>query len=222
MAHPLDAHRTFFREFRRHFHTTGSVIPSSPFLAKALARYVKQDNSEAGNQPRSILEVGPGTGAVTDKIVAALGPQDRLALVEINDEFVALLKRRFETLPQLKAVASRVTILQNGVERLTEERHYDLIVSGLPLNNFSVADVEQILSVFARLLKPSGRLSFFQYIGLRRLRSLVSQPAERERLHGVGLALDRLLRQRELRREAIWLNFPPAWVHHVQFPTAPS
>jgi phospholipid N-methyltransferase len=222
MAHPLDAHRTFFREFRRHFHTTGSVIPSSPFLAKALARYVKQDNSEAGNQPRSILEVGPGTGAVTDKIVAALGPQDRLALVEINDEFVALLKRRFETLPQLKAVASRVTILQNGVERLTEERHYDLIVSGLPLNNFSVADVEQILSVFARLLKPSGRLSFFQYIGLRRLRSLVSQAAERERLHGVGLALDRLLRQRELRREAIWLNFPPAWVHHVQFPTAPS
>jgi phospholipid N-methyltransferase len=222
MAHPLDAHRTFFREFRRHFHTTGSVIPSSPFLAKALARYVKQDNSEAGNQPRSILEVGPGTGAVTDKIVAALGPQDRLALVEINDEFVALLKRRFETLPQLKAVASRVTILQNGVERLTEERHYDLIVSGLPLNNFSVADVEQILSVFARLLKPSGRLSFFQYIGLRRLRSLVSQAAERERLHGVGLALDRLLRQRELRREAIWLNFPPAWVHHVQFPTAPT
>ena len=222
MAHPLDAHRTFFREFRRHFHTTGSVIPSSPFLAKALARYVKQDNSEAGNQPRSILEVGPGTGAVTDKIVAALGPQDRLALVEINDEFVALLKRRFETLPQLKAVASRVTILQNGVERLTEERHYDLIVSGLPLNNFSVADVEQILSVFARLLKPSGRLSFFQYIGLRRLRWLVSQAAERERLHGVGLALDRLLRQRELRREAVWLNFPPAWVHHVQFPTAPS
>lgn len=219
MARRFSAHWTFLRQFRRHFHTTGSVLPSSRFLAAELARYVREGGTAgATEEPRRVLEVGPGTGAVTEKIVACLKPGDRLDLVELNDEFVALLRRRFDDEPGLKAVADRVRILHQPVEELTAGEPYDRIISGLPLNNFSVDDVERILGRLEELLVPGGRLSFFEYSAIRVLRSMVSRRAGRERLRGVRRAIGRLLQRGESRRKLIWLNFPPAWVHHLMFP----
>ena len=98
MARTLADYGTFFREFRRNFHTTGSILPSSGYLATALAKPVK-NRAEGDKGPRKILEVGPGSGAVTEKILAALGPEDHLDLVEINEAFVTLLRRRLAAEP---------------------------------------------------------------------------------------------------------------------------
>lgn len=220
MALSFSAHRTFLREFRRQFHTTGAILPSSRFLAGALARYVREGRDDDAQVPRRVLEVGPGTGSVTDKIVEALGPADQLDLVEINEEFVALLERRFAEEPKLSAVADRVRILNRPIEEVGDGEPYDRIVSGLPLNNFEVADVQRILGVLEGLLKPGGRLSFFEYFFIRGFRSAVSRGEERQRLRGIGATLGEMLRRHEIRRELIWLNTPPAWVHHVQFADA--
>lgn len=209
----LHDQRVFWRQFRQNFHTTGAVLPSGRFLARALARYVGPPQG-----PQRILEVGPGTGAVTDHIVRRLGPGDQLDLVELNDQFVARLNERFASEPAFQKVAPSCRVLHQPVESLAGQGGYDLIVSGLPLNNFSVADVEHILDVFSRLVRPGGTLSFFQYIAIRPARAVVSGSKERERLRGIGQALDRLLRPHEVRRDWIWPNIPPAWVHHVRFP----
>jgi phospholipid N-methyltransferase len=211
MTRLLHDHRVFWREFRQQFHTTGAVMPSGRFLGRALARYV-------GKQPagQRILEVGPGTGAVTSQIVRKLGPNDRLDLVELNQQFVDRLKERFDTEPAFQAVAGQTRILHQSVESLSQDEPYDLIVSGLPLNNFSVADVKTILAVLVRLLPSGGMLSFFQYIAIRPARALVSGPAERARLRGIGEALAELLGPHEIRRDWVWPNIPPAWVHHVR------
>jgi len=202
----------FVREFLRTYHTTGAIVPSGRFLASALARFVVDGAACA----RRILEVGPGTGAVTRRIIAALGPDDRLDLVELNDRFVGQLRHRFAAEPSFQAVADRSRVLHRPVEELPLENAYDLIISGLPLNNFAVADVQRILAAFGGLLKPGGTLSFFEYIAIRRARALVSGRAERERLRGIGAALRGLLSGREIRRDWVWLNVPPAWVHHVR------
>ena len=215
----FSTHRTFLQEFRRQFHTTGAVLPSSRFLAAALARYVREGRDRAAQSPRRILEVGPGTGSVTDKIAMNLGPADHLDLVEINQEFVDLLQRRFAEVPELRAVSDRVRILNRPIEAMADGEPYDLIVSGLPLNNFSVADVQRILGVLEGLLKPGGRLSFFEYFLLREMRSVVSRGKERERLRGIDGILREVLGRGEIRRELIWLNTPPASVHHLEFPT---
>src|SRR5262245_33045594 len=98
--------RVFLRQFFSRYHTTGSVLPSSRALARALCRYVNSPSttvisaksseppqsvresvrlrSEAG-AGRDILEVGPGTGAVTACLVRKMRPSDRLTLVELND-----------------------------------------------------------------------------------------------------------------------------------------
>src|SRR5205807_4789590 len=79
----------FFRECRRHFRTTGAVLPSSRFLARAL---VKQLRGPRG--PARILEVGPGTGSVTVEIARRMLSGDRLDAVEINGHFARLLEQR--------------------------------------------------------------------------------------------------------------------------------
>ena len=201
----------FFREFLRTFHTTGAIAPSGRFLAFALTRFVNQPSPA-----RRILEVGPGTGAVTRRINASMGHEAHLDVVELNDRFVQRLQHRFEADAQFRAVASRSRILHCPVEDLTESDHYDLIISGLPLNNFAAADVERILAVLERLSKPGGVLSFFEYIGVRTARSLVSGSRQRTRLRGIAAAMRGLTADREIRRDCVWLNMPPAWVHHVQ------
>ena len=210
----LDDHRTFWREFRGNFHTTGAVMPSGRSLARKLARYVANEGADA---ERRILEVGPGTGAVTQAIIRSLGSNSTLDLVELNDQFVESLRRRFEFDEGWKAVAARATILHKSVQDLPDESRYDAIVSGLPLNNFDVASVESILSKLRQLTAPGGTLSFFQYIAVRRAKVALSGREQRQRLRGVGRAMDELLGPHEFRREAVLANVPPAWVHHLRF-----
>lgn len=204
-------YRVFFREFRSNFYTTGAVLPSGRLLARALTRFVAEPGP-----PRRILEVGPGTGAVTAELVRRLRPTDTLDLVELNDRFVERLRERFATEPGFVEVGDRCRVLHQSVEALPNAEPYDLIVSGLPLNNFSVPLVESILRKFRALLRPGGTLSFFEYIAIRQIKSGISSRSERERLRGVSGALDELLRSDEIRRDWVWLNVLPAWVHHVQ------
>ena len=206
----LHDYRLFLREYLRHFHHTGAIAPSSRWLAAALARYV------GGGDGRRVLEVGPGTGAVSHHIVARLGTSDEFDLVELNERFAERMRQRFAHEPGFAAVASRTRVIQGRVEELSPERPYDVIVSGLPLNNFSVDDVERILKAFGALLAPGGTLSFFEYIGVRPARALISGRAERDRLRGVGRALQQRLEAGEFHRERVWPNLPPAYVHHLR------
>ena len=212
MRRKWNDYQVFLREFVRNFHSTGAVLPSGRWLAIALTRYLRTP----ADGPRRILEVGPGTGAVTGRIVTALRPDDRLDMVELNEAFVERLRERFRGEPTFKAVAGQCRVLHTAIEDLPREEPYDLIVSGLPLNNFSVDLVNQILSVLTQLLKSGGVLSFFEYIAVRKARALVSGRAERARLQGISRALHGLLHNREIRRDWIWPNVPPAWVHHVR------
>jgi phosphatidylethanolamine/phosphatidyl-N-methylethanolamine N-methyltransferase len=213
MARRADANRVFLREFFRTFHTTGSVFPSSRFLGAALARFVRERN---GDHPLRILEVGPGTGAATRQIILALRPGDVLDLVEINPAFVEVLNQRLATEPEFQVAADRTRIICSPVEELESGEPYDVLISGLPFNNFAVEEVEKILQTFRLLAKPGATLSFFEYIAIRTAKTAVSpRKSERERLKGVGRVLDELLSGAE--RQAVWVNFPPAWVHHVRF-----
>ncbi len=175
---------------------------------------------EDHGSPRRILEVGPGTGAVTTALVRGLGALDRLDLVELNDNFVERLRHRFEREPAFHAVADRARVLHQPVETLPTDAPYDLIISGLPLNNFSVPAVEEILTAFRHLLRPGGTLSFFEYIAIRRARTMVSGPEERARLTGIGQALNRLFENQRIACDWVWPNLPPAWVHHVRMSPA--
>ena len=46
-------------------------------------------------EPGPIVEIGPGTGPVTEALIARGVPQERLVLVEFNPDFIELLRKRF-------------------------------------------------------------------------------------------------------------------------------
>ena len=208
----LGDYRAFLTQFLRNYETTGAVIPSGRALALALCRHVGE-----GDSPQRILEAGPGTGAVTSCIIERMRHDDQLWMVELNPTFAAHLRHAFNEKPGFRAVADRCHLVEGSVQGLGRAGEFDLIVSGLPLNNFSLQDVRAILDAYSKLLKPSGILSFFEYIFIRRAKMIVSSRPERARLKGVGDAIQRVLGERAIARERVWPNVPPAWVHHIRF-----
>lgn len=223
-------YRVFWRQFRQAYTSTGAVLPSGRGLSRALTHFVRHGEaaSAAGRNgattplrefptARRILEVGPGTGAVTLQIIHDMRPGDRLVLVERNQEFVDHLQQRLREVPEAPSGRDQITLVHSSVEELPNSETYDVIISGLPLNNFAVELVEQILAKLCRLLAPGGTLSFFEYVAVRRAKALVSSPADRERLQGIERVLGQFLAGMEIRRDLVLANVPPAWVHHVRF-----
>jgi phosphatidylethanolamine/phosphatidyl-N-methylethanolamine N-methyltransferase len=208
----LSVYQTFLSQFLRNYETTGTVVPSGRALGSALCRYVGY-----GRGPQKILEAGPGTGAVTGCIIDRMRHEDELWMVELNPTFAAHLRGAFNDKPAFREAASRCHLIEGSVQQLGRQGEFDLVISGLPLNNFSSSDVQDILQAYAKLLKPGGILSFFQYILIRPAKMFVSAGPERHRLKGVGEAIDGVLGEREFAREWVWVNVPPAWVHHIRF-----
>lgn len=205
---------TFFREFRATFDTTGALAPSGRFLARALARPLRE--RAGGPGPVRILEVGPGTGAVTQEIVRHVGPDDCFHIVELNDRFVKLLKRRFEGEPRFRQVASQTSIFHAPVQDLQVDQPYDFLICGLPFNNFPPDLVETIFSRFVEIMRPGGSMTFFEYLWVRPFKKLVANRDRRRRVVEVGGVLRRYLDQYEHDRDHVYLNVLPAVAHYLR------
>jgi phosphatidylethanolamine/phosphatidyl-N-methylethanolamine N-methyltransferase len=205
----------FLSAFRRNFHTTGAILPSSPFLARALVSDLR-----GPRPPARILEVGPGTGAVTREIVRLLRPGDRLDAVEINPAFVERLSRHLRDDPHFRERIDQIELIEASVEDLVGAEVYDFIISGLPLNNFAVSQVRAVFRTFNRLLKPGGTLSYFEYALVRQLKVPFVGRTERRRLLRVGRVVARYIRNFQVGRERILINVPPATVRRLQLKPA--
>jgi len=204
--------RAFYRQFRTQYFTTGSVLPSSRFLGRALVRHVRTKQP-----PRTILEIGPGTGAVTRVLVEALQPGDRLDIVEINGAFVEVLNRRFAEEPAFVRVKDQCRVLHRPLQEVPGDGEYDFLISGLPLTNFQDALVEDIFASYRRLLKPGGVLSYFEYAGIRGVKTKLAGDAERKRLIDLDAYLGVKLRDHQFAADFVMMNMPPAMARHLRF-----
>lgn len=202
----------FLREFGGKFETTGSILPSSRFLARAITRYL----ADRGDEPIRVLECGPGTGAFTDQIVRHLRPGDRFDLVELNESFVEVLKKRFATEPHWQAIADSSEIHQQLLQDFDDSQPYDFIISGLPHVNFPPEVVETIFQSYFKLLKPGGTLSYFEYAYIRPLRTALTIGKTRQKIAGVNAIVTEHLNNHRIRRDQVLVNFPPAWAQHLR------
>lgn len=211
MAQFLKDHLEFLRQFRQRFETTGAIAPSSRFLAKAMTEPMARRE-----RPGRILEVGPGTGAVTQRIVKLLRPDDHFDLVELNESFAALLRQRFEQDPKYRAVAQRAEVHVCPIQEFAASEPYDVIISGLPLNNFPAELVRSIFETFFKLLAPGGTLSYFEYMYVRPMRKLVAGGQEKTRLTELDRIANDYLSKYRIQRSWVFVNVPPAWVQHLR------
>ena len=182
----LDDEVQFIRSWIEKPLSTGAVMPSSRVLARAMARYV--DPQAAG----PVIELGPGTGPVTQALVKQGIDPARLILVEFNPDFCRLLRSRY---PQATVVQGDAYRLRRLLETYVDEP-VAAIVSGLPLVTKPLRTRLRLISDAMTLLAPGAPFVQFTYAML---------PPIPKELSGV----------RAEASELIWMNLPPArvWVY---------
>ena len=164
----------------------GAVMPSGRVLARTMAQYVNIDSTDP------VVELGPGTGAITNALIEHGVDQKRLVLVEYNPGFCALLRDRY---PQATVVQGDAYTLRDSLWSVLGAP-VAAVVSGLPLvTKPMLTRLKLIRDAFA-MLTPGAPFVQFTYS--------VAPPIPKS-LPGVLTEAS----------ERIWMNLPPArvWVY---------
>ena len=179
----------FLQEWLANPQRTGAVAPSSPKLAAAMARWLPSD-------PESyVLELGPGTGAVTAALLERGLREDRLVAIEKNPKLARLLRDRFPSAHIITGDAWKLDdLLREWREPIAS---VGAVISSLPLLNFPPAEAEALAEKIRAILEQGGKWVQFSYnLGARR------PPGTSQFLR--------------LASNIIWLNLPPARVNVYQ------
>jgi phosphatidylethanolamine/phosphatidyl-N-methylethanolamine N-methyltransferase len=164
----------------------GAVMPSGRVLARTMAQYVDIDSDGP------VIELGPGTGAITNALIAHGVDQQRLVLVEYNPGFCALLRDRY---PQATVVQGDAYALRDSLWNVLSAPA-SAVVSGLPLVTKPMLTRLKLIRDAFVALAPGSPFVQFTYS--------VAPPIPRS-LPGVSTEAS----------ERIWMNLPPArvWVY---------
>lgn len=184
----LEDDARFLRSWFERPLVTGSVTPSGRMLARTMASYV---------DPRSdgpVVELGPGTGPVTEALIRRGIDEDRLVLVEFNPDFCRLLRSRF---PRATVVPGDAYDIRRTLGTMLEAPGAATI-SSLPLFTKPLEQRLDLLNAAHDLMHPGAPFVQFTYAVVPPI------PARCEAGSYTASPSNR-----------VWLNLPPArvWVY---------
>ncbi len=181
----------FLGTFVRAPGSVGAVLPSSRFLAEALAGDLAVGPGDV------VVEYGPGTGPMTEIIASQLGDGVRYLGIEREPSFCERLRARF---PQLEFHEGSV----EHVAQILAEHDMGspkVIISGLPFASLPDRVQKRVILATHKVLERDGEFRTFQYV------------------HAYGLPtaqrFRRAMRQRFThyeRSRPVLRNVPPAYV----------
>ena len=182
----LDDEVRFIRSWIEKPLAIGAVTPSGRALARTMAGYIEP------GRPGPIVELGPGTGPVTEALLAQGVDPARLVLVEFDPTFCRLLRARYPAATVVQGDAYGLKRLLAGV--LTQPAAG--VVSGLPLFTKPLQMRLRLLFEAFGLMSPGAPFVQFTYNAV---------PPIPKRLDRVSAEAS----------ERIWMNIPPArvWVY---------
>jgi phospholipid N-methyltransferase len=186
------SHWYFLKHFLRNPLQVGAVVPSSQELARKISEDLDLQPGEV------VIELGPGTGALTREICKKLPDASSYLGIECEPRFVTMLRRQYRDL----------LIMQGRAERAAElHRHSGLgpvkaIISGIPFANmWSQETREEMMKMLDEFMKNGCVFRTFQYV-----HAYTFPPAVRFRK-------DMNQRYGKCKRsKIIFKNFPPAYV----------
>lgn len=132
----------------------GAVAASGGPLARAMARQVNLA------RPGLIVELGGGTGSITEALLARGVPAERLVIVERHPKLHRLLERRF---PHATVIRGDAADLRSLLAARRPLEGVNAVVSGLPLLAMSEDQQRAIVAEAAAAMGPRGRLVQFSY-----------------------------------------------------------
>jgi phosphatidylethanolamine/phosphatidyl-N-methylethanolamine N-methyltransferase len=175
----------FLREWFANPQRTGSLAPSSPQLGAAMAHWLPT------NPESFVLELGPGTGAVTEALIKRGLREDRLVAIEHNPKMARLLREKFPRAQIITGDAWQLDVLLRERRRPIET--VGAVISSLPLLNFPLAEAEALAGKIRGILEPHGNWVQYTY----RIHKLRPRGSSSFRLRASKI---------------VWFNLPPARV----------
>lgn len=177
--------KSFIKNFWEEKKMVGAMSPSSKFLAEKMLKNVDFKKAKV------IVELGPGNGVFTKKILAKMNPDAKLFVFELNTDFYNTLKNEIQD--------ERMFLIHDSAEKVAEYLHKedllstDYVISSLPFTNFPKKLTETILKESYDVLKNHGKFIQFQY-------TLFSKKNLENQFQAVHISFTPL-------------NFPPAFVY---------
>lgn len=182
VADQLSGSLLFVRSLLKNPLAMGAVAPSSPQLSRLMV-------SRADWASSHVLEVGAGTGSITEALLSRGVPPNRLLVIERDPELVTYLRERFP-LVRVRcgdAAHAGAILRDEGVSQV------HTLISSLPIRNLNSRDRIAIVRGMMKALAPDGQLIQFTYAANCPI------PTARLGLHAECLG-------------RVWMNLPPAAV----------
>lgn len=178
----------FFKVAVKSMKTSGTVMPSSRFLAQKMLKDIDFSSCKV------LVELGPGNGVITNQILKNLHPDSHLICFEVNDAFYQNLKKIGH--PQLTVLKVSAEQIEIEMKKLGFAKACH-IVSSLPLTIIPSTVSNAILKNAINSLNENGTFIQYQYslTYYKKLKAVFNKK----------ISLDFEL-----------LNFPPAFVYRCK------
>jgi phospholipid N-methyltransferase len=175
----------FLKMFIRQPKVNASILPSSKRAAQEMVSGLDL------NAMKYVVELGPGTGVMTDILAEQLPPDCKVLLIELEEEFIAPLQNKYDHRFEV------VNCSASCLEDLLQERNVsqvDLVISGLP---FTLPEEvkEPLYSTLYQLTERGTCMRWFTYFPFLMKRHYKQFPYKKSSFVG-------------------W-NFPPMWIYTV-------
>ncbi len=142
----------FLSKFLRHGTTIASFWPSSKALSKATIKEIDW------NKAKVIVELGAGTGPITDQIIKRLKPHTTFIAIERDKDFAKILQERFSGHKNVHIIQADVRDLDTVLKR-QGVKHVDAFISGLPTPSLPLGVRKRMLACVRRYLVDGGVFS---------------------------------------------------------------
>jgi len=145
--------RKYIQLYVNNINQIGAATQSSDFLAKKMIDHLPLTTSH------SVLELGPGTGVFTERLLESMPESSRLITIEANEPLARLIQSKFPSVTTIRGDASEI---KRHLKELDLES-VDIVVSGLPFLSFPQELSHKILSSVRDCLSSDGTFVLFQY-----------------------------------------------------------
>ncbi len=195
----------FLKEFFQNKNSIGGIRPSSKFLAKEISSCT---NLFPG--PKKVLEIGAGTGIISEEILRNLGRDDSFTIVEINPQFAKLLRSKMQNWRQGEN-CPKIEILNIDFLSLEVCEQFDIVIAGVPFNNFPLEIIQAFIKKIKSISKPKAQFAFFEYLAVKRFKDLFFNNKE------ISNFFNREVYPHLVNEKKVILNLPPARINFINF-----
>lgn len=134
-----------------------AILPSSGFTVKKIL------NKIDFNEPKVIVELGPGDGVISKAIIDKLPADSHLILIEKISDFEQDLRALTHQRPDVQ-VSTYIDEAQHleGILANHDLQAINHVVSGIPFSWIDDTTKHQILATCHKMLKPNGNFIAYQ------------------------------------------------------------